>query len=710
LVRRIVGELTDEQETQARTLQGTSLKPFVAAGLDETIDSTLVVETAARRELQRLLERGRGASIGIAGPRGVGKSTLVRWAAGLPELNGRKVVSVVVHAPVQYEPRDFILHVFQRLCEETLVAAQRPDLIDDVSPRDHLLREKEGPLVHVAKVFADFSRWLVVGGVICLYVGIALLFQRALSEAAARDATHLKEWLRAHPTDPANGAKPHTTKPSVGDYVNAAGFTPSGFLTAGCAALILFAVARNSRRRQAQRERFQEQSEFGSASVSVSKYPAVKAATECLQNIRFQRSWSVGVTGALELPLGLKVGNSSVSNAQRHVLTLPQLVSQYRSFLGTVTAGIDGKQPCTVIVGIDEMDRLENDEKASRFLNEVKALFGVQNCFYVVTVSEGAMSAFERRGLPFRDEFDSAFDTIIWANYLTFNEARALLAGRVIGLPLAFAGLCYALSGGLPRDLVRAARELRDITKEAATLPDSASALVVAELRGKSRATVITARRNANVTAAYSLVAVAHRTETAVRDITRSARIGLATGEFQALVRALRDWNVHLVDGDDDRPVELERLSRDLANFVEFCELLQRFFTSRGSSTFTWLSSDKKLLADVEDLAYVRSSLIHGAERAAELLRKFRTSFFLQAARERPALEAATPRAPVKALPFRRFKRRASATPRKRRALIGHAFSTGKGAPGPSTARRRLFFAGARDSRPRRRGLSCKAF
>ena len=39
-------------------------------------------------------------------------------------------------------------------------------------------------------------------------------------------------------------------------------------------------------------------------------------------------------------------------------------------------------------------------------------LFGIDHCFYLVSVSQDAMSSFERRGIPFRDTFDSALDDI----------------------------------------------------------------------------------------------------------------------------------------------------------------------------------------------------------------------------------------------------------------------------------------------------------
>ena len=117
-----------------------------------------------------------------------------------------------------------------------------------------------------------------------------------------------------------------------------------------------------------------------------------------------------------------------------------------------------------VIIGIDELDKIGSDEKARQFLNDIKGVFGLERCFYLVSVSEEAMANFERRGLPFRDVFDSSFDEIIKVSYFGFDDAKQMLARRILGLPVPFTGLCYCLSGGLPRDLIRAARRLIDIS------------------------------------------------------------------------------------------------------------------------------------------------------------------------------------------------------------------------------------------------------
>src|SRR5262249_39269906 len=131
-----------------------------------------------------------------------------------------------------------------------------------------------------------------------------------------------------------------------------------------------------------------------------------------LKAIKFQQSYTSGWSGALKLPIGLEGGvNRAVTLAQNQ-LSLPEVVYFLTRFLEEVS------HKYQVIIGIDEMDKLASDELAHQFLNEIKSIFGLEHCFYLISVSENAMSNFERRGLPFRDVFDSSFDDFVHVEHL----------------------------------------------------------------------------------------------------------------------------------------------------------------------------------------------------------------------------------------------------------------------------------------------------
>jgi hypothetical protein len=224
--------------------------------------------------------------------------------------------------------------------------------------------------------------------------------------------------------------------------------------------------------------------------------PLANDARKFLESLRFQQSYTAGWSGSLKLPVGLESGVNSAHTLARLQRSLPELVGDFRDFLGRVAAKYG-----RVCLCIDELDKMESDDKAHLFLNEIKAIFGVKDVFYLVSVSENAISAFERRGLPFRDVFDSSFDAIVHVDYMKLSEAKDLLKRRTTRVPEPFLCLCQCLAGGLPRDLIRACRQMLNLAAEARQdgrqleLIPLARRAVGAEVKGKARGMSIAASK-----------------------------------------------------------------------------------------------------------------------------------------------------------------------------------------------------------------------
>lgn len=181
-------------------------------------------------------------------------------------------------------------------------------------------------------------------------------------------------------------------------------------------------------------------------------------AQESLDKIKFQRSYTSGWSGSMKFPI-LEAGVNTATTLSQKQMSLPEIIDDYKYFLNKIS------EKYTVIIGIDELDKLSSNEKAHNFLNEIKAIFGLENCFYLISVSENAMSSFERRGLPLRDVFDSSFDDIIYVNYLNLGAVKNLIKRRVIGMPTPFICFCYCMSAGLARDLIRICRNLLELVR-----------------------------------------------------------------------------------------------------------------------------------------------------------------------------------------------------------------------------------------------------
>ncbi|MGW6935257.1 hypothetical protein ACWGE0_34715 [Lentzea sp. NPDC054927] len=176
----------------------------------------------------------------------------------------------------------------------------------------------------------------------------------------------------------------------------------------------------------------------------------VKAAKAGLVSIAYVQTRSNELSGKYGFKgaeLSLKRGVSLAGRAP----TYPEVVNDFRAFVQALDR---------VVIAIDEIDRIGTGESARRFLNELKAIFDVPGCYYLVSVSTEAQHDFELSGMGLRTVFDSSFDEVVRVDYLDFDVARRLLGRLVIGLPEQFAALAFAFSGCLARQLIRAAREV----------------------------------------------------------------------------------------------------------------------------------------------------------------------------------------------------------------------------------------------------------
>jgi multisubunit Na+/H+ antiporter MnhF subunit len=280
----------------------------------------------AGTELAALLDTLDGGSFALAGPRGSGKTSLLRaYCQGAYRRQGQAVdLTVLVAAPVDYVPREFVLHLYAQTCNAVLA--------------------------------------------------------------------HLR------------AADPKILR----------------------------------RRRQDDRVQLARSAHRGLRDVAY------------VQTLAGETSGKFGFRGA---ELAYKRGTSLTGRPR----TFPEVVDDFRQFVRTVARTLE---PVRVVIAIDEIDRIGAGEPARRFLNEIKAVFDVPGCYYLMAVSTEAQHDFELAGMGLRSVFDSSFDEVVRVDYLDFQLARGLISRSVDGLPEVFVALAYAFSGGLARQLTRSARAI----------------------------------------------------------------------------------------------------------------------------------------------------------------------------------------------------------------------------------------------------------
>lgn len=349
-------------------------------------------------------------------------------------------------------------------------------------------------------------------------------------------------------------------------------------------------------------------------------------ALDYLRDIKFQQTFSIDRTHSWSLTapgqyLGLGGQKSFGTSLSSEPRTLPEIVARFQDFLTILHSGRN-----RVIVGIDELDKLsEND--AQLFLGDIKAVFGIRGCNFVVSVSEDAAADFERRGVPFRSAFDSTFDDVISIGYFDYKTSASVLLGRVDGLTELFVLLCHSLSGGLARDLIRMARTLVTTTPAGnETLAGVTQRLCRNELESKMRgACWQLARMNDNPWGADLLadtLANENTIDTPESHFERSAHI-------RSWMERVTGQLHNSLEGDARVMAALQR-AEEMATFATFTGTVCEFFTKRitqesMNDAFSGFNNPRS----VERLAAARQAMATTSTRANRYLDDFRKAWDL---------------------------------------------------------------------------------
>lgn len=507
IVEAVSAHITEELNSQRHPLYSNEIRvrlsgqsdqvdegATIGVGLSESANDDHEIPTEQGKRLLQMIQTLPGGSIGISGPRGVGKSTLLSslCRADIAVDNGF-AITVPTAAPVEYQPRDFLLHLFSSLCRRVVEAEggnleeseRRAEVAEiqqwhDLSRREHLRR---------------LPRLLNIVGLCALWVAVLI---GALNWGAST-ATPVSASAQSAAKPAAASKKDEGSfRVQWAEAWKAVGLSPSPFAMFGVGAFTLafsmtvFQASLPKDRRDLRLVPELYGRDDRRSRLLYSKGLGDRSIRE-LRNIRFQRSFTTGWSGAIKAPASFELSANAGLSLQQQPESLPELVERFRKYVKDVIA-VHG----AVVFGIDELDKFKSANEAEAFLNGIKSVFGIEKCFFLISVSEDALSAFDRRGLGVRDAFDSSLDEVLHLDFLNLTNARTLLNRRVLRLPDPFLQLCHMLGGGLPRDLIRHARQLLEIVLEepdrCMPLTHAAHLLIATDLIAKKRATQVAIR------------------------------------------------------------------------------------------------------------------------------------------------------------------------------------------------------------------------
>ncbi|MFD5776602.1 P-loop NTPase fold protein [Streptomyces fungicidicus] len=409
----------------ARRLIGPEWAHFLSGetfdGLRDLHNPRYVVNSAAEAQMKLRMNQIEGGTIAVCGPRGAGKTTLLKMCS-TEQQDSLRDLAVFIGAPAEYSPHEFLLTLFDEVCTGYLKwsGAGEPDL-DVFRPR----RRRRMTIAVSAGLHALRRLLRLVLALAALFVGLlpaigwlkGELFSSAGLAFARRSGTSLRD----------------TVVGAWEDHPWIAGFL-----------LVMLGLRLLPPLRQRRR-----------AEPSLDDI-----CVRHLARLHTMQNTTSGLTLALPQFLGIGSGATSARSVSSLPFTFPELVAEYRGLLAGI-ADEAAREGVRVVIAIDELDRLGDTETARRFLGQIKAVFGLRNVYYLVSVAEDVGAAFARRSLPHRDATDSSIDDTFYVPPRTLGESEQILARRASGLgPPSLVSLAHVLSGGIPRDLIRYTRRL----------------------------------------------------------------------------------------------------------------------------------------------------------------------------------------------------------------------------------------------------------
>lgn len=214
----------------------------------------------------------------------------------------------------------------------------------------------------------------------------------------------------------------------------------------------------------------------------------VERSEDEIQSLQFEITESQESTLNLS-PLQRIGANLSRSQQRRsRDLTLPGLTARYVDYIRDVQR-VFGKWSGSkkLIVCIDELDKITDPEQVGQVLREIKGGLYLENCFYLISISEDAVRAFEGRLVEQRDIFESTFDEILFLERLDLETCVAIgwaRCGKKVQESLTPDELSAAqesmeiaavLSTGVPRELLRNLRAVGNACDGVRTFNPSAA-------------------------------------------------------------------------------------------------------------------------------------------------------------------------------------------------------------------------------------------
>lgn len=383
------------------------------------------------------LKRSTASVTGIAGQRGAGKSSLALRI--LSEADKQGAFTLLIHSPTGYDPKEFLISLFQRICEEvTQKVSHKFGEADSLSERGHSIERR-----------LRGAFWAIIIGFLFVFVTTTTYtyyqydqtkqelesdkIKSELASISAREKrlqdsfdtlsagtsrTNEQEMKLENVTDELKYIRGKQEDLKKYGTRRRKSVTSSTLFTFGPLMLVTYGLM-FLLFRIIQRLRLKIR--------IVQKHPEEAGlrnlAIDLLEHLQYQTSLSKKSEANISL---LKVATkfSSGKELSARPISLPGLTAELATFLQRISEVYCN----SVVICLDELDKIENPNELDELLRGIKGILGQKNTHFLLTVSEDALVKFTTRRRMDRGMLESAFEDIVLLKRVDLETAKYMLS------------------------------------------------------------------------------------------------------------------------------------------------------------------------------------------------------------------------------------------------------------------------------------------
>ena len=409
-------KLRPSQAVKTAEERGWAPEPFQSDDRTSSLESMIsrlhpYVRPESARIIRLLLDKRMGpTAIGVVGLRGVGKTILQQQVVRLFRATQRIAFSVPCPAE-QMTEREIMTSVFENLCY-AVQTRLRVDYAKDVPA----LR---GAAPRKVTILTPFLPILRVGGALCSGIGAGYLMMSKLLT--------LSEEVRV-------GVASVGAATTVTLLELLAWMWRSGRLAPPIVGQLRTRLISKEGKRRAR-------------AISNLYSKTHMLLDELKYDIRQTETIHTGFSPWR----GFNRGHTTAREIEQRPPTLLSLVSALESYLSDYVTPLYGE----VLVVIDELDRVVDSSAVRGFLRSIKTLLHIQDCRFIISVSEDVVESFQAHSVAAKGEADSAFSDLIRLAPLSVAQGVKFLSCGPATLSQGLALAIATLSGGVLRDIDR---------------------------------------------------------------------------------------------------------------------------------------------------------------------------------------------------------------------------------------------------------------